>query len=262
MTRSRRLEELLHATERVVAPHVEATWAEAVLLELRLRGVSGERIGSVLAEVDAHCADSGQSAAEAFGDPGAYARSLDLPTDGSRGAVLAASAPVLVQVAGLLAVQWGLTPWLAGEPLDLTVGLLAVAATVVAAVVAVLLSPDRALRLAVELPVALVGVVTGIVAIQVALLILLDGVVASVPAQPVTLLGLALLVGGQVAVLRRPTRLDDDPVTHPLADPTAPSSAATAGRVAMRLLEVGARWSLPLAALALSAMSWLLHTLA
>jgi PadR family transcriptional regulator PadR len=36
-------------------------------------GRAGRRIGEVLAEVEAHCADSGQSPAEAFGDPEAYA---------------------------------------------------------------------------------------------------------------------------------------------------------------------------------------------
>ena len=42
-------------------PHVEQDWAEAFLLELRLRGVGGRRIGAALAEVEAHCAESGES---------------------------------------------------------------------------------------------------------------------------------------------------------------------------------------------------------
>jgi hypothetical protein len=50
-----------------------AAWQSELVLALRLRDVPGPRIGEVLAEVEAHCADSGQSPAEAFGDPEAYA---------------------------------------------------------------------------------------------------------------------------------------------------------------------------------------------
>jgi hypothetical protein len=50
-------------------------WREAFVLELRLREVPGSVIGEALAEVDAHCADSGQTPQEAFGDPVRYAAS-------------------------------------------------------------------------------------------------------------------------------------------------------------------------------------------
>ena len=40
---------------------------------LRLRSISGVRIGEILAEVEAHTAESGQSAREAFGTPKEYA---------------------------------------------------------------------------------------------------------------------------------------------------------------------------------------------
>lgn len=55
-------------------------WLAEMTLELRLRNVPGAAIGDALAAVEAHCADAGQSAAEAFGDPRQYARSLTLPT--------------------------------------------------------------------------------------------------------------------------------------------------------------------------------------
>lgn len=81
-----------------IAPHVEPDWVEAMLLELRLQGVSGERIGAALAEVEAHVVDSGQNAQEAFGDPVAYARSLDLPPEPeqSRTATLKGVVPTLI----------------------------------------------------------------------------------------------------------------------------------------------------------------------
>jgi hypothetical protein len=58
-------------------------WHDTFITELRLREIPGDRIGEALAEIDTHCADSGQTPAEAFGDPIVYAAS-----------VIAASAPV------------------------------------------------------------------------------------------------------------------------------------------------------------------------
>ncbi len=51
-------------------------WRDSFLLELRMRKVPGARIGEALAEIETHCADSGQSPGEAFGDPVAYAQAL------------------------------------------------------------------------------------------------------------------------------------------------------------------------------------------
>src|SRR5690606_9678943 len=70
-----------HAFERRTAPHVDPAWSRALLLELRLRGAGGAEIGAVLAEVASPCAESGESAAEAFGPAVDYARTLDLPGD-------------------------------------------------------------------------------------------------------------------------------------------------------------------------------------
>ncbi len=57
-----------HQVERTLAPHVDPAWTEDVILELRLLGVSGVCIGAALAEADAHCADSGERAAESIID--------------------------------------------------------------------------------------------------------------------------------------------------------------------------------------------------
>src|SRR5665647_2367960 len=51
MKRSERLAARRYTLEREVAPHVEPEWAEAMLLELRLLGVDGARIGAALAPV-------------------------------------------------------------------------------------------------------------------------------------------------------------------------------------------------------------------
>ncbi|MBP2321295.1 hypothetical protein JOF56_001680 [Kibdelosporangium banguiense] len=48
-------------------------WQEALLRELRTRDLSADRIEELLNAVDAHCADTGKSPQEAFGDPVVYA---------------------------------------------------------------------------------------------------------------------------------------------------------------------------------------------
>ncbi len=155
-----------------IAPHVEADWVQAMLLELRLQGVAGERIGAALAEVEAHVVDSGQSAQEAFGDPVDYARSLGLPAEPeqSKTATLKGVVPTLIQLFGLFAVIAAM-PWSAatvGVTTTLLAGLLAAA---LLPVVVVALG-DRVLRAIVEHPVrvflitmvALAAVVAGLLA--------------------------------------------------------------------------------------------------
>ncbi len=51
-------------------------WRDAFVLRARLRDVPGPRIGEALAEVETHCAESGETPAEAFGDPVRYAQAL------------------------------------------------------------------------------------------------------------------------------------------------------------------------------------------
>jgi hypothetical protein len=48
-------------------------WQEALLRELRTRDLTSDRIEELLNAVDAHCADTGKSPQEAFGDPVVYA---------------------------------------------------------------------------------------------------------------------------------------------------------------------------------------------
>src|SRR5690606_28405595 len=106
------------------APHVEEDWADAFVLELRLLDVHGTVIGDALAEVDSHCADSGEGARETFGDPVEYARSLDLPRmpdTGWRGMV-PVLVPVGVQLAGMFAVSASAGPLRHGEGVEVTAG--------------------------------------------------------------------------------------------------------------------------------------------
>jgi hypothetical protein len=59
-----------------MSTEVAGEWRESFVLRARLRGVPGARIGEALAEVEAHCAESGETPDQAFGDPVAYAQSL------------------------------------------------------------------------------------------------------------------------------------------------------------------------------------------
>lgn len=53
--------------------HLLDPWRDDFVIALRLRNISGSQIGDALAQVDAHCTDSGEAPEEAFGDPVAYA---------------------------------------------------------------------------------------------------------------------------------------------------------------------------------------------
>ncbi|MEL4505235.1 hypothetical protein AAEX63_11600 [Luteococcus sp. H138] len=56
-------------------------WLDEMIIELRLRNVRGPAIGDAVAAVETHCAEAGESAAEAFGAPREFARALDFPGD-------------------------------------------------------------------------------------------------------------------------------------------------------------------------------------
>lgn len=63
-------------------------WVEQFVVSLRMREVPGDRIGDLVNEVEAHCAESGESAQEAFGSPRDYAatRSTEVPARPGRAA--------------------------------------------------------------------------------------------------------------------------------------------------------------------------------
>lgn len=57
--------------------NVEARrYVDDLAFQLRLRDVPGERVGQILAEVQSHLDDSGESPADAFGPPAEYAKTL------------------------------------------------------------------------------------------------------------------------------------------------------------------------------------------
>lgn len=240
------------ALERRLAPHVDPLWTEAVLLELRMRNVPGDTIGAALAEVDSHCAESGEPAAEAFGEPVAYARSLDLPTGPELGprALLVGLVPTTLQVLGMLLVVWAVPDLFAGEPLTFTVGAAAVLGLLTVEGLLLVRFADAFLAAVVQRPVLswLVGMV--VFAAPIALFAFLTAPLATVPAPAGIAGGALLLAAGTVAAYRDRSTTTDDPVVPPIG-------AAPDSRLA-RALAAGTIWLVPTATAVLAASAWLL----
>ncbi|MGY2127907.1 hypothetical protein [Blastococcus sp. SYSU DS0617] len=243
------------ALEQRLAPHVEPRWTEGLLLELRLRGVAGDRIGAVVAEVDSHCAESGEQAADAFGDPVAYARSLELaPAEGQSPAAIAGGvAAAALQALAFPPAVFGLAALGAGEPLGITGGMVAVLCLLVAGTVGLAAYGEHFLRMVLRRPVLSVLASLAPTGLMVAALVLLDDVVATAPAGAAIGVGVVLMGAGTTweLVQRRRTGDDADPLVLPLDGALPPSRGA-------KLAEAAGRWLVPTVFVAMLAAGWLL----
>jgi len=193
-----------------LAPHVTPTWRDAFVVELRLRDVRGDAIGDALAEVDAHCADSGQDAMTAFGDPAGYARGLAdvLPTH--RRTPVRDVVAVVLQTAGVMGTVWSVRPWLRGEPLTASTGPVVTAALCLVVAVVLCLAPARPLRWFARArwwQVALAG--TGMTAVVVAPGALLPNAPLTAPSAPLAAVSVLLLAVGAVTLFLDATLSDE-----------------------------------------------------
>ncbi|GAA1434456.1 hypothetical protein GCM10009616_28950 [Microlunatus lacustris] len=94
------------------------TWCGDFVLELRLRDIPGPVIGERLGEVEGHCAETGETPVEAFGDPTSYAARI--AEDGSPervSGVWTVTAVAAAQVLAMLVGTSAVTAWVRGEPL-------------------------------------------------------------------------------------------------------------------------------------------------
>ena len=222
-------------------PHIEPDWAEAFLLELRLRGVDGRRIGSALAEVEAHCAESGESAREAFGDPGAYAADLahTLPVvtvDVRR--ELGTSA---LGLGGMLLTLAAVGAWQTGARVGVTSGMAMVLVLVLVGTTLIVSRAEQLLRAVVRhWWVAVLGATLPI-ALFVGVLLLGRQTLFTVAAMPALVAGVALLAGSTARTIRT---ADDQ--ADPVVGPEGAGGAGTVGedRVARALERVGP-WLFP-----------------
>jgi len=212
---------------------VPAPWRDAFVLAMRERDADGRRIGDALAEVHQFCADSGQDAAEAFGEPHEYAAGLvAVPLDRSAARDLRLSVPDLVGLVGMLLVLWAVLA--EGGPVTVTVGHLAGAAVIAvgAAVVVRLTTTGHGLVVTWLVCTAVLGVV-------VALLLLVTRPVVTLPAGVAVAAGVVLLVGEAVWQTLRERRA---PTADVVADPFEPEAQVRRRNVRW---SVATAWSMP-----------------
>ena len=210
-----------HGDFAALAPSVDRRWAEDFVVEQRLLGVPGGRIGDALVTVESHVRESGERAQEAFGDPREYAKALtgaeEPPMLGSTTVV-----SLVLGLVGMLIALQALPPWLSGTAVEITGGVLVVAGIIAVLMTALLVAPAAAMRIVVErrwigviLPFALIG---GFVAV----LLALPEPLFELSAVPTGLVGLLLVVVSSVLGW---FDYDDDPVTAPGAPPRRPDLA-------------------------------------
>ncbi len=255
-----------YQVERRLAPHVDETWAEAFVIELRLLDVAGDALGAALAEVESHCVESGEPAADAFGDPVAYARSLDLPAQREgRWDALAVLGPVGSQVVGMLVLGWAVSAISlarreggAAPSVEVTVGMVALLVAFVVAILVFYRHSSAALRFVLDRPVVSVLVLTGISTAFAVGAVLLAGVLATFPAWPVAVVGVLVLAGGTLWSLvqaRRGTL--EDPILSPVPTAEVAGEERTAKSPGERLLAASVTWIVPLFALVSLGATWL-----
>lgn len=236
------------------APAVGHAWADAFVLELRLADVPGRAIGDALVEVGSHCAQSGESADDAFGDPVAYARSLPLPTAQESGFESFGSLlPWVLQMLGLLLVTPAVTAARDGEPVDVTSGHLVVLVLAVLSVLALTRWASAAMRAVAHHPLATWLGLMAHTALMVAVFFLLRDVVVRLPG-PLALVACAVLlvIGTLWALSSLRAHPDlDDPVAATLR-PTDRTSRWTG------ILRYGAALLMPVAAVTFAVSALLL----
>ena len=203
-------------TTRTNTPHVEPEWAQGLLLELRLRGVSGQQIGAALAEIEAHCAESGESALDSFGDPRSYATALGLAPAPDQKVSLREELPSAgFGLGGMLLTLGAVGAWLSGTDVGVTGGSLAILALVLLGTFLIVRHAGTLMRaiatnawLAVAYAVVPVALFLGV------LLLFGQTVLFTVPMLPSLILGMLALAVSTLLALRRADSLED-PVVGP-----------------------------------------------
>lgn len=224
-----------------LAPHVETTWAEAFVLELRLRDVPGDVIGDVLSEVESHVVDSGTPAHEAFGDPVRYAAEVAETAARPAPDTLREAVPTVVGGMALIVAIDSAFGWWDGGTFDLTGGTVLLGTGMALVVVVATRFGTPMLRFVLGHPVwktflAFVGVMAPLVALGV--LGRQYWHIATVPAAPVTLGAVAVLA---VTTLRGLVKAEPpDPLLAPGEDRAAADEAARrdSRRLTLRLAAI------------------------
>ncbi|WP_165063870.1 hypothetical protein [Marisediminicola senii] len=235
-----------------LAPSVEESWIEQFVLEQRLIGVPGTRIGDSLVLVESHVAESGESALTAFGDPRAYAKDdapEQSPTSSDRidhGWLLG----IVLGLCGMLLATFGLQAGFAGESaLQVTVGHVVVVAIVAAALALLILTPRAIMRAVAQGPLGSWIVWMLLLAAMVGALFLLPHPLGTVGVLTASCIGAILLTAGVIVQLRAYLggRVQDDPIVGPGEQP----ARSRAGLFAVFVF--------PVATIAMIGFSWLIQ---
>lgn len=248
---SGRMRSLDSLTYTRLAPSVEKSWAERFILEQRLLGVSGKRIGDSLALVESHVTESGETAYAAFGDPQTYAKE-DAPELTGRRAVRIDKEwgfGILLGLSGMLLSSFSAQAGFSGEPaLPVTAGLIVVLVIVVGSVVFMLRAPQALRWMFADRPVrGWIGWMV-LLAATVGALILLHHPLGEIAVGNALTVGSILIVAGVILQLHAYLggRVKDDPIVGPGHRPVA----SRTGLFAVMIF--------PVATIAMIAMSWLM----
>lgn len=235
-----------------MAPHADPRWVEEFVVEQRLLGVPGERVGDALATVEAHLVDTGESASQAFGPAAAYARELAAQEgSGERGISPAVTVSAVAGLVGLILLPRAVAAWLPGSGVPVSAGDLVGLALIAVLTAVVLAAADTVLRVIIERPV--LGFLAGPVLVVVLVVVFLTwrAPIAVLPVLPVVLVGVVALVVSTVVSARASARERPDLVV----DPTGRSAGSE--RVA-RLTSVWLMPGLTVLMCALAAVTWAL----
>lgn len=240
-------------------PFVKAhqEWSDDFVLELRLLDVPGPVIGERLAEVEAHCTDTCESPAEAFGDPTDYARRLDEQRSPELvSGVWRVTANSAVQVLALLVGTGAAFAWARDEQLSYNLVQVGAMVLLVALVLTlpVLLRPILARPWTVGLPVLVLAMGGGVGAAAAGQLDL--RAVLTLPPAAVTV---ALFVVVVVLAVIEYVELSRDGEADLVTSPLAPAPQVPPGRNRQRRLSALLPSALiPVGYVFLSAVPWIL----
>lgn len=208
-------------TLAAMAPHADPAWVEAFVVEQRLLGVPGRRIGDALATIETHLLDSGESAHDAFGPAVDYAR--EQARSEQRSSVV--DAPTVISavagLVGVVALPRAFGAWLTSVPVTVTGGDLVMVGLLVVLALGLFVAADRILGLLVAhraLP-FVVGPV--LIAVFVGALLLWRDPLLSVPVLPVAAVALVCLAICAAVSWRQPADLVRDPAGRTFGGITA-----------------------------------------
>jgi hypothetical protein len=234
-----------------IAPSLDKTWRDAFIIELRLLGVPGGRIGDALVTAESHVLESAETAEVAFGDPRAYARDIAASNGHAAGGRVSLATVVSVGsgLVGMLASYRAFSAWLDGEPITITTGDLLGWGVLLVLAGILLVRLDAVLRLVVQRFWLAVAVPVGLVATIAGLLVLFTRPVLDLAWPPVAAVAVIALLASTVIGWREASSESDEIVAPGQSRPPSLAARASAAVVlpGFTVLMLLLAWALSLA---------------